>query len=75
MFSVLKGKGRGLVWTHGCDLGYVVVMWTGRRQLLCGVVVVVFLQISGGRYLKYKFENEFGQHEQKQEQEQESNGS
>jgi hypothetical protein len=44
----------------------VVVMWTGRQQL-CGVVVVVFLQISGGRYLKYNFENEFGQHEQKQE--------
>lgn len=49
VFSILKVKVRGLVWTDGYDIGCVVVMWTGRRHQLCGVVVVVFLQISGGR--------------------------
>lgn len=37
-----EGKVVGLVLTHGYDLGCgcnmgVVVMWTGRRQRLCGV--------------------------------------
>lgn len=52
MFSILKENVRGLVWTNGCDLRCVVVVWTGRRQQLFGVVVVVvvFLQISGGRF-------------------------
>lgn len=42
VFSILKGKVRGWVWFGLMDvmLG-VVVMWTGRRQQLCGVVVVV----------------------------------
>jgi hypothetical protein len=47
-----ESKGLGLVWFGLMDviLG-VVVMWTGRRRQPCGVVVVVFLQISGGRCL------------------------
>jgi hypothetical protein len=68
VFSILKENVRGLVWTNGCDLGCVVVVWTGRRQQLFGVVVVVGI-------VKDNIEHEFRQQEQKQKQEQEPIGS
>lgn len=48
-FLYFEGEAGGLAWLKD-DLGYVVVMWTGRRWWLVLLVVVeVVLLISCGR--------------------------
>ena len=47
-FLYFEGEVRGLVWLMD-DLGYVAVMWAGRRRLRLVVLVVVVLLIIGGR--------------------------
>lgn len=54
---LFEGKRKSLVWIHGYEFGCVVVMWTGRRQHRCDIlVVVVFSLISGDKYWRISLE-------------------